>query len=169
MSGEHGTEPQSGLAAETKAAFDQAGLGAAADVYYLLLQILRGMRRAGEMTPLTASGLSALFVIAQHGPLRLGDLANRERVTAPTMSRVVTILEQAELVQRESDPGDGRATLLSVTPAGREYVVGAASAKVQTVSEALAVLSGEEQEQIVRWLRTLESAVLKSFPDTELC
>ncbi|MGL6236362.1 MAG: MarR family winged helix-turn-helix transcriptional regulator [Segniliparus sp.] len=169
MSAERGVESQSGLAAETKAVFDQAGLGAAADVYYLLLRILRGMRRAGEMTPLTASGLSALFVIAQHGPLRLGDLANRERVTAPTMSRVVTILEQSELVQREPDPADGRATLLSVTPAGREYVVGAASARVQTVSEALAVLSTEEQVQIVRWLRTLESAVLKSFPDEELC
>lgn len=168
MSGEHRTQPPSDLAAEAKAAFDQAGLGAAADVYYLLLRILRGMRRAGEMTPLTASGLSALFVIAQHGPLRLGDLANRERVTAPTMSRVVTILEQAELVQREPDPGDGRATLLSATPAGRECVVGAASAKVQAISEALAVLSGEEQGQIVRWLRTLESAVLKSFPDEDL-
>lgn len=161
----------SGLAAETKAAFDHAGLGNAADVYYLLLRILRGMRRAGEMSPLTASGMSALFVIAQNGPLRLGDLANRERVTAPTMSRVVTILEQAELVQREPDPDDGRATLLSLTPQGSEYVVGAASEKVKTVGEALRTLSDEEQQQIVRWLQTLEAAVLKSVPEAadELC
>ena len=141
--------PTSVLAAETKAAFEQQGLGVACDVFYLLLRILRGMRRAGEMTPLTSSGISALFVIAQHGPLRLGDLANRERVTAPTMSRVVTILEQAELVQREPDPGDGRATLLSVTPTGREYVMGAASDRVRTVAEALSTLSSEDQEQVV--------------------
>ncbi|ADG96723.1 transcriptional regulator, MarR family [Segniliparus rotundus DSM 44985] len=166
-----GTGQPSGLAPEAKAPFHVGCYGDAADVFYLLLRILRGMRRAGDMSSLTVSGISALFVIAQHGPLRLGDLANRERVTAPTMSRVVTLLEQAELVQREPDPADGRATLLSLTPQGSEYVAGDASEKIKTVESALATLSDEEQKQVVRWLQTLEAAVAKSSPevDDDLC
>jgi DNA-binding MarR family transcriptional regulator len=37
--------------------------------------------------------LSALVTVEEHGPLRLSELARREAVTAPTMSRVLASLD----------------------------------------------------------------------------
>ena len=38
--------------------------------------------------------LSTLVTVELHGPLRLSELARREAVTAPTMSRVLTALDE---------------------------------------------------------------------------
>ncbi|MDT7651785.1 MAG: hypothetical protein QOI36_3191, partial [Pseudonocardiales bacterium] len=52
--------------------------------------------------------LSALATVEQHGPLRLSELARREAVTAPTMSRVLAALDDQGLVIRTPDPSDAR-------------------------------------------------------------
>ena len=44
--------------------------------------------------------LSALVTVELHGPLRLSELARREAVTAPTMSRVLAALDEQGLVHR---------------------------------------------------------------------
>ena len=43
----------------------------------------------------------------QHGPLRLGDLATREVITPPTVTRLVSSLQDRSLVHRVTDPEDG--------------------------------------------------------------
>ena len=48
--------------------------------------------------------LSALVTVEGHGPLRLSELARREAVTAPTMSRVLSALDEQGLVVRSPDP-----------------------------------------------------------------
>lgn len=63
--------------------------------------------------------VSALATIDQHGPLRLSELARREAVTAPTMSRVLTALDQRGLVARGAAPHDGRGVLITITDTGR--------------------------------------------------
>ncbi|UZJ26770.1 MarR family transcriptional regulator [Rhodococcus antarcticus] len=53
------------------------------------------------------------------GPQRLSDLATRERISQPGMTGLVTRLATAGLVERTSDPDDGRVALVRVTDAGR--------------------------------------------------
>src|SRR5438477_11778511 len=65
----------------------------------------------------TPSQLAALATIERHGPITLGDLAGHERVRPPTMTRIVTGLEETELVRRESDPTDRRVARVTITPA----------------------------------------------------
>lgn len=75
-----------------------------------------------------------LSLLRDHGPLRVGDLAALSRVTQPGMTRLVTQMTEAGLVERHTDANDSRATVVSITPAGR-----AAYAEwMQVLSEALA-------------------------------
>ena len=61
-----------------------------------------------------------LSVLETHGPLRLGELAERSRVSQPTMTKAIARLEPQGHVERVADPTDARATLLRVTPAGSQ-------------------------------------------------
>src|SRR5689334_16886139 len=54
-------------------------------------------RAVGGLTP---SQLSVLATVEQHGPLRLGDLAIREVITPPTVTRLVASLQDRALVNR---------------------------------------------------------------------
>src|SRR3954451_1664903 len=56
--------------------------------------------------------------IADTGPVRLSELAEWQEVDRSTMSTQVRRLEHLELVERESDPRDGRAVLVRATRAG---------------------------------------------------
>jgi DNA-binding MarR family transcriptional regulator len=91
----------------------------------LRLAIVRTARRlrqeaaaaAGQLTPTTAS---ALATVERHGPLTPSELAKIERVKRPTATQTLRVLVAQGLVDRAPDPADGRCTLVSATPAGRE-------------------------------------------------
>src|SRR6476661_10655355 len=72
------------------------------------IHLLRRLRREDDASGLSAPRLSALSVVVFGGPLTLGALAAAEQVRPPTMTRIVSALEAAGLVQREPGPRDGR-------------------------------------------------------------
>jgi DNA-binding MarR family transcriptional regulator len=78
------------------------------------------VRRRGQELSLTAS--STLATLERTGPRRLTDLAGNEGVTQPSMTAVVTQLEDLGLAERRRDPGDGRVVLVAITRAGRQYL-----------------------------------------------
>nr|WP_275402518.1 MarR family transcriptional regulator [Streptomyces sp. SID13031] len=53
------------------------------------------------------------------GPTRISELAKADRCSQPTMSNLVQRQEENGWVLREPDPADSRASLISLTPAGR--------------------------------------------------
>ncbi|GAB2998055.1 hypothetical protein GCM10017788_26110 [Amycolatopsis acidiphila] len=67
---------------------------------------------------LTHGEISALITLVRSGPLRLSDLAGKEGVTSPSMSRIVTDLTEKGFVRRERVAADRRASLVIVTDAG---------------------------------------------------
>src|SRR5258708_4516819 len=73
-------------------------------------------RSSGE---LTFAQISALVMVEKHGPIRQGELAAREKVAAPSMTRTVGGLIEAGLVEKIPDPDDGRSRHIVVTPAAR--------------------------------------------------
>jgi len=91
----------------------------------LRMAVVRTSRRlrqeaAGSRTDLTPTAVSALATVERHGPLTPSELAAIERIKRPTATRILRVLEEAGLVDRARDPADGRSSLLSVNPAGRE-------------------------------------------------
>ncbi len=107
------------------------GTSDVAVLYHHLVRITRSLRSGGQGV-LSAGVASALWTIINHGPLRLSELADRESVTMPTMSRIVASLEQQGFVERAPDPDDGRARQLVATVAGTEHINHARSAKARS-------------------------------------
>ncbi len=100
--------------------------------------------------------LSALAVVAKHGPLRLSDLAQLEGVSAPSMTRTIAELEARGYVVRRPDPVDGRAALIAAADAGTAAILDARSTRAQVVAELLATLDGGDAAAISAALPALE-------------
>ena len=71
---------------------------------------------------LSLTAVSTLAALEQTGPRRLTDLAVNEQVTQPSMTALVTQLEDVGFAERRRDPRDGRVVLVAVTRAGKQYL-----------------------------------------------
>lgn len=121
-----------------------------------LARLLRQQSDVG----LTPSQLSALASVGNHGPLTLGDLAERERVAPPSITRVVTKLEDAGLVQREADPTDGRITRVRLTAEGETVLTEVRQRKNAWLAARLAALDADERRRLLDALDALDALVL---------
>jgi DNA-binding MarR family transcriptional regulator len=124
----------------------------------LRLVLARSARRLRQEsgTELSPSLTSALATIERHGPLTPSELAARERVTRPTVTRIVCRLEEAALVGRAADPTDGRSALISATPAGRSLLAAARTRKDAFLSERLDALAPADRATLERAAALLE-------------
>jgi len=111
---------------------------------------VRRLRQEWEAGDLTAAELSMLARLEQDGPCGPVALAEAEQVTPPVVCSTVAGLQRQGLVQRDSDPCDGRRVILSVTPAGRAELTARRSALSQRVAAALADgFSPGERQQLI--------------------
>jgi len=87
-----------------------------------VLRLARRLRQERSESGLTLTHLSALATLDRSGPLTPGELADRERVQPPSMTRVVARLEEGGYVVRAGHPTDGRQVLLSLTDLARSVL-----------------------------------------------
>jgi DNA-binding MarR family transcriptional regulator len=124
----------------------------------LRLAIARTARRlrqeAGE--ELSPSQTAALATIDRHGPLTPSELAVRERIQRPTVTRIVARLEEGGLVQRTRDPQDGRSSLVALTPTGRELLARGRTRKDAYLARRLRELDADERATLQRAAAILE-------------
>jgi DNA-binding MarR family transcriptional regulator len=104
--------------------------------------------------------LSALVTVEQHGPLRLSELARREAVTAPTMSRVLAALDDQGLVIRTPDPHDARGVRIVLSDEGAVRLAEVRSHRTALVARRLARLDDGERKRIVAALPALEALLV---------
>lgn len=128
----------------------------AARLRMTLGRLSRRVRQHGPQT-LTSSQASTLASLEALGPVRLGDLAAREGVTAPTQSRLVASLESQGLLRRTPDSEDRRATLLAITPQGRRQLEQLRNERSAFLVEQLATLSPEQRLALVNAMDALEN------------
>lgn len=133
----------------------------AAEANLALGRISRQLRRARGPSELGVGTLSALATLVRCGPLRLGDLAAREQVAAPTMSRVIAGLESAGYVLRDADPADGRARLLAATGQGEQLVTGLTSERTRVLAARLDRLTPQQRRGLLTGLRALEQTFIE--------
>jgi DNA-binding MarR family transcriptional regulator len=103
--------------------------------------------------------LSTLVTLEQHGPLRSGELAQREAVSAPTMTRVLACLIDRGLIERDSDPGDGRSVLVSISDEGVVTLRRVRSERAAMLGVRLARLTPEHRAALTAALPALEALV----------
>jgi DNA-binding MarR family transcriptional regulator len=124
----------------------------------LRLAVTRTARRLRQEAgvDLTPSLAAALGTIDVHGPLTPSELAERERVQRPTATRLISRLSEAGLVDRTSDPSDGRVSLVSVTPEGRALMRRLRTRKTAFLARRLRDLDPEEVATLDRAAGILE-------------
>ena len=87
---------------------------------------------------LSAPQLTALSRIDRFGPITTAELARREQITPQAMGATIASLEQRGLVARGADVSDGRRSILSLTPSGRDAIHSGRSAVSDKIAAALA-------------------------------
>lgn len=132
----------------------------AADLQRVLAKLVTVVRR-GAITPgpqpdLTMAQISILLTLLDSGPIRMTELAARERVRTPTTTVAIRRLERLGLVKRSRDPRDMRAVLVEVTDEGQVQYREALEARRTHLAELLRKLSGDERADLVRALKPLE-------------
>ncbi|MEW1654659.1 MarR family winged helix-turn-helix transcriptional regulator [Streptomyces sp. NPDC057555] len=90
-----------------------------------------------------------LQVLAEHSPARISDLAARQRLAASTVSGLIGQMISSGLVARAVDPSDRRASVVTLTEAGRTQLTAWTGAHERRLDDALAAL-GETDRAAVR-------------------
>ncbi len=115
---------------------------------------------------LTVAQAATLEALAASGPTRLGELGVLLGISASTLSRNLERLLDKRLVERDPDPGDGRASRVGLTEAGR-----AAAREVTRQEEAFArqVLDRVPAARREALLERLDDLLVAVRSATEAC
>jgi DNA-binding MarR family transcriptional regulator len=92
----------------------------------------------GGMGP---SQIAVLGYLEREGPLSIAQLAERERVSHPTMSRLVSGLARSGLIAKATSPADARTRMVVVTEAGKRRRADALVVRRELVEELAGRLS----------------------------
>jgi DNA-binding MarR family transcriptional regulator len=109
-----------------------------------ITRLARRLRNQRADLSLTATQLSALAALDQHGPLTPGALAEHERVQPPSMTRVLAALEEKGLVASSAHPTDRRQKMVEVTPAAHAMLVADRRAREEWLAQRMTELSAAE-------------------------
>lgn len=124
------------------------------------IHLLRRLRRE-DTAGIGPARLSALSVIVFGGPITLSELARAEQVKPPTMSRIVSGLEENGLARRASDRRDGRIARIHPTPRGRKLLHQGRYRRVAALAKRLATLTRKELLLLDQTISLLERTVGK--------
>jgi DNA-binding MarR family transcriptional regulator len=124
----------------------------------LRLAISRAARRLRQEAgvELSPSLTAALATIDRHGPMTPSEIAVRERIQRPTVTRLLARLEEAGLAARTPDPHDRRSSLISATPAGRALMDELRTRKTAYLARRLEDLGPEDRRVLERAAIVLE-------------
>ena len=118
-------------------------------------RLWRRLRREAEadLSPTLGSALAAIHV---HGPITLGDLAEHERVSPPTVTKVVNQLEQQGLIERLVDPTDRRVCRVECSTDGAELVERSRQRKNAWLASHIEALDPDQRARLAAALDVLE-------------
>jgi DNA-binding MarR family transcriptional regulator len=120
-------------------------------------------------TVLDRPAYQALWRICDEGPVRPTTLAGLLEVDLSVVSRQVRSLEEAGFVQRQSDPQDARAALVSATDSGRQAFERTRQQRIEVLDEVLAEWPEQDRADFVRLLTRfnaeLEAAISRRRND----
>jgi DNA-binding MarR family transcriptional regulator len=114
----------------------------------VLLKLNRELRREIHSLGVTGGQVSLLVQIKHHPGIGIRELAALERISVPGMSKFVTRLEEAGLVERAPVPNDQRRVGLTLTPAGHKVLRSVRSRRTAWLADRLRQLDADELEAI---------------------
>ena len=121
-----------------------------------VVRLNRRLRAQRTDQTVTLTQLAAMASLRKCGPLTPGELAAKERVQPPSMSRVIAALEERGLVSRRPHPSDRRQAIVSVTDEGVAYLDAEAAARERWLDRRLAELTEDERALLSRCVELID-------------
>ena len=130
----------------------------ASDVARLRLVNVRLARRLKKYSgdAISPSQLSALTTLRRHGPLRVGQLAEREQISRSSTPRLGGRLEALGLVSRTPDAEDGRSAWIGLTDKGADLLAESSRRADVYLSSQVARLEPADHQVLLDALPVLE-------------
>jgi DNA-binding MarR family transcriptional regulator len=125
----------------------------------VLLQLNRHLRREAHAEGITAGQAALLAQIRNHPELGARDLAAREGVSAPVMTRALDRAERDGLIVRSRSAEDGRRIRLALTPKGVRVLRSVRRRRTAWLAERLEGLTPSELRAIENGIGSLERLV----------
>jgi DNA-binding MarR family transcriptional regulator len=115
-----------------------------------VVRLNRRLRAQRTTESVSLTQVSALSCLHKCGPLTPGELAAKEGVQPPSMTRVIAALEDMGYVSRRPHPSDGRQAIVALTEVGLVYIKGEITAREAWLDRRLTELDDEEREILDR-------------------
>lgn len=117
----------------------------ASDFRMATFRLARRLRSQRAIDTMSDGQFAVLAALSVHGPHTLGELADRERVSPPSMNRTVNCLEESGYLSRTPDEDDRRKVNIALTDAGRDVVDETVRRRDSWLEKAIAALSPEQR------------------------
>ncbi|RKT71013.1 DNA-binding MarR family transcriptional regulator [Saccharothrix variisporea] len=124
--------------------------GLASRLRLAVVRLTRRLRAQRVNSAISLTQVSALSTLHKCGPLTPGELAAKEGVQPPSMTRVIAALEEFGFATRRPHPTDGRQAIVELTEAGLAYIDEEVSAREAWLDKRLAELTPEERAVLSR-------------------
>jgi DNA-binding MarR family transcriptional regulator len=112
----------------------------------MFTRIISSLSRTLQEEELSVAQVATLYLLDEHGTMRIGDVGNALDRAAPATSRMIDDLVASGLVERKEDPSDRRARVLSLTSKGSKFIARAGEARVKTILEGVRELPEQATE-----------------------
>ncbi|MFB9498320.1 MarR family winged helix-turn-helix transcriptional regulator [Saccharothrix mutabilis subsp. capreolus] len=124
--------------------------GLASRLRLAVVRLTRRLRAQRVNSAISLTQVSALSTLHKCGPLTPGELAAKEGVQPPSMTRVIAALEEFGFATRRPHPTDGRQAIVELTDAGLAYIDEEVSAREAWLDKRLAELTPEDRAVLSR-------------------
>ncbi len=115
------------------------------ELFLLVRQVKRSAERHRPEMIVDMAGYHVLAYLNVEGPQRAGELAAAFHADPSTISRQVSGLVKAGLVERRADPGDGRASILAATDEGVRVIETERRRRARLIAAVLAGWSAHDR------------------------
>lgn len=115
-------------------------------------------RHVGNPFLLRPVEFTMLLLLASNQQVKPKQLALTLGLPPSNLTVLIDRLAQRELLQRERNPSDGRATILRLTPAGSDLARRARRVSMTMEDDLLSVLSATERTMLAKLLAKLSAA-----------